>query len=210
MLGTMSIILSLEGNFYGAAVAILVAMVFDGMDGWIAKMMNATSTFGEKLDSLADVVSFGLAPAMMLYGSVFRELGVFGGVFAVLLPISGAIRLALFNPKLSAGYFIGLPITATGGIIAALVVSGVYFPLAVWSIVVLVLTTLMVSHVRYPDIKRINLRYSRLWEILTCIGLVSAAAFINPRHLFFWPFTVYIVYGFKNWALARVRVKETN
>ena len=206
----MSIILSTEGNYWGAAVAILVAMIFDGLDGWMAKILHAVSTFGEKLDSRADIVSFGIAPAMILYGIGLKDIPNFGWVVVIIFPIAGAIRLGLFNSRLSTDYFIGLPITSAGGITAALVVSGVDLPIAVWVIVMVLLTTLMVSRVRYPDIKRLNVRYARIWEIILLIVAVTAVALINPRHLLFLPFIIYILYGFKNWALSKVRTKGQN
>jgi len=206
----MSIILSTEGNYWGAAVAVLVAMLFDGLDGWIAKILHATSTFGEKLDSLADIVSFGMAPAMILYGIGLKDIPDFGWAVVILFPLAGAIRLALFNSRLDTGYFIGLPITSAGGITAALVVSGVDLPIAGWVIVAVLLTTLMVSRVRYPDLKRFNVRYARIWEIILLILAITAVALINPKHLLFLPFIIYILYGFKNWALAKVRARGQN
>ena len=104
MLGVVSIILSMEGNFCGAAVAVLVAMLFDGLDGRIARILHATSDFGRELDSLADIVSFGMAPAVILYGIGLKDLGVLGWLMIILFTTAGAVRLALFNVRPATGY----------------------------------------------------------------------------------------------------------
>ena len=204
MMGTMSIILSMEGNYYRAAVAVLVAMLFDGLDGWLAKILHTTSDFGAKLDSLADIVSFGIAPAVILYGIVLNDLGILGWIVVILFITAGAIRLALFNFKATPSYFVGLPITAAGGITAALVISGVDIPVWGWSIILILLATLMVSRVRYPDIKRLPAGGSIPWEISLFIGAGIAVALVNPKHLIFLPFLIYLVYGIIKWSLSKV------
>ena len=202
----MAIILSVEGSFYGAAVAVVVAILFDGLDGWVARILHATSDFGGKLDSLADIVSFGIAPAVILYGIGLKDLGILGSLVAILFPIAGAVRLALFKVGLVTGYFVGLPITAAGGIAVSLVISRVDF--AAWGLasVVILLATLMVSQVRYPDIKRLNVRDIRLWKILLFIGVAIAVTLVDPRHLIFLPSIIYILYGIKDWVLSKVRI----
>ena len=198
----------MEGNFYGAAVAVVVAIIFDGLDGWTARILHATSDFGGKLDSLADVVSFGMAPALILYGVGLKDLGILGWLVAILFPIAGAIRLALFKIGSATGHFVGLPITAAGGMAASLVISRVDFPALGLAIVVIILATLMVSRVHYPDMKRLNVRDTRLWKILLFIGLAIAVTLVNPKQLIFLPCTIYILYGFKGWIFSKVRIMK--
>ena len=206
----MAIILSMEGNFYGAAVAVVVAILFDGLDGWIARILHATSDFGGKLDSLADIVSFGIAPAVILYGTGLNDLGTLGWLVAILFPIAGAVRLALFKAGSVTGYFVGLPITAAGGIAVSLVISRVDFTAWGLAIVVSLLAISMVSRVHYPDLKRLNVRDIRLWKILLFIGVATGAAIavalVDPRLLFFLPSAIYILYGIKDWVLSKVRI----
>ena len=200
----------MEGNFYGAAVAVVVALLFDGLDGWIARILHATSEFGGKLDSLADVVSFGIAPAVILYGVGLKDIGILGWLVAILFPIAGAVRLALFKAGSATGYFVGLPITAAGGIAVSLVISRVDF--AAWglAIVVILLATLMVSQVRYLNMRHLNFRAIRRWKILLFIGVVIGVAIavtlVDPRHLIFLPSIIYILYGIKDWVLSKVRI----
>jgi len=194
----------LEGSFYGAAIAVLVAILFDGLDGWIARRLHATSDFGGKLDSLADIVSFGVAPAVILYNVGLKELGILGWLVVILFLIAGVVRLALFKPGLATGYFVGLPITAAGGAAASLVISRVDFPAWGLAIVVIPLAALMVSRIHYPDMKRLNVRDIKLWKVLLVIGIAIAVTLVDLRYLIFLPSAIYILYGLKNWGLSKV------
>lgn len=200
----MAIILSMEGNFYGAAIAVMVALLFDGLDGWIARRLHTTSDFGGKLDSLADIVSFGIAPAVILYGIGLKELGILGWLVVILFLIAGAVRLALFKPGSATGYFVGLPITAAGGAAVSLVISRVDFTAWGLATVLIPLATLMVSRVRYPDMKRLNVRDIKLWKILLLIGIAIAVTLVDLKYLIFLPFVIYILYGIKGWVLSKV------
>ena len=211
VVGVTAIILSMEGSFYGAAVAVVVAMLFDGLDGWIARRLHTSSDFGGKLDSLADIISFGIAPAVILYGIGLKDLGILGWLAAILFPIAGAVRLARFKAISVNGYFEGLPITAAGGIAVSLVISRVDF--AAWSlaIVVILLAILMVSRVRYPHLMRLNVRNIRIWKILLFIGVITIGIVITVtladlRHLIFLPSIIYILYGIKDWVFSKTRI----
>ena len=129
---------------------------------------------------------------------------------AILFPIAGAVRLALFKAGAVPGYFVGLPTTAAGGLAAAMVISRVDFPASGWAIVMILLATLMVSRVRYPDMKRLNARDIRRWKILlfigVAIGVVIAVTLVNPRYLLPLPAIIYILYGIKDWVLSKVRI----
>ena len=208
MLGVVSIILSMEGNFCGAAVAVLVAMLFDGLDGRIARILHATSDFGRELDSLADIVSFGMAPAVILYGIGLKDLGVLGWLMIILFTTAGAVRLALFNVRPATGYYVGLPITTAGGMVASLVISRVDLPASGWVIVVILLATLMASRVRYPEMKHLTVRGIGLWKISLFIVVAIAATLANLRQAILLPFIIYILYGIKDWALSKLRIMK--
>lgn len=115
LLGYMAIIFATKGNFENSVNLCLVAGILDLLDGRIARMTGTSSEFGKELDSLADFLSFGIAPALILYYWGFSELGKFGWLFVFLLPVAGAIRLARFNIQtqiVDKHFFVGLPIPA--------------------------------------------------------------------------------------------------
>lgn len=120
--GFLSIIMVHEGNFVNGAWLIVIAGMFDAMDGFMARLTNSTSEFGMELDSVSDVVSFAAAPGFFLYNFAFHELGIIGILLSALAPLCGAIRLARFNveSKISEiNYFRGLPTPAFAIMISA-------------------------------------------------------------------------------------------
>ncbi|HUG42896.1 MAG TPA: CDP-diacylglycerol--serine O-phosphatidyltransferase, partial [Acidobacteriota bacterium] len=120
--GFFSIIATLNGNYGHAAIAIGVAVVLDGIDGRVARMANASSDFGLQLDSLADVISFGVAPAVLIYSWGLADLGNFARLSAFVFLVCGTMRLARFNANVQdLKHFAGLPIPAGAGVIAAMV-----------------------------------------------------------------------------------------
>lgn len=180
--------------FDSAAKAIGYAVVFDGLDGRIARLTNATSDFGREFDSLADVVTFGIAPAFLAFawgvrpiedviGShLVQHLRDAGWVVTFAFVICGAARLARFNiqtgrPAGDRRYFVGLPIPAGAGVIAA-VVHLIKYPVnewgyaIVWLGIVGGLAFLMVSRVRYYSFKTLDLRRPRSYMLIILIGLV--------------------------------------
>ncbi|EAX47237.1 CDP-diacylglycerol--serine O-phosphatidyltransferase [Thermosinus carboxydivorans Nor1] len=148
--GLLAIMLAFTGNWTLAAALILGAALFDNLDGRVARRLNATSEFGKELDSLADLVSFGVAPATIDYMLNFSLLGWSGYLLAALFPICGALRLARFNSMNVRGYFVGLPITVAGPVLAGTALFGDFLPVAVQALVLLVLSGLMVSTLRVP------------------------------------------------------------
>lgn len=183
--------------FDNAAKAIGWAIVFDGLDGRIARLTNSTSNFGREFDSLADVITFGLAPGVLAYSWGVRpaidasqiplthHLRAVGWMIGFAYLICGAARLARFNidsakPGIDRRYFVGLPIPAAAGVIAA-VVHWEKDPLTSWPfavvalLVVLGLAFLMVSRVRYYSFKSVDLRRRRPYVTTIFIGLVILA-----------------------------------
>ncbi len=181
-------------SFDHAAVAIGGAIVFDGLDGRIARLTNATSNFGREFDSLADVIAFGLAPGLLIYAwgvrpvieasqvSWTNHLRAVGWIVTFAYLICGAARLARFNidsvkPGVDRRYFVGLPIPAAAGVIAAVVHWEkdplTFWPFAlVWLLAVLGLAFLMVSRVRYYSFKALDLRRRRPYVTIIFIGLI--------------------------------------
>src|SRR5690554_4735192 len=129
--GFLSISFAAAGSYKNAAILILIGMMLDSMDGRLARMLDADSTLGKELDSLADIVTFGVAPSFLVYYTYFYQFDLWGIIVAGLFPLFGAYRLARFNitpSKVSMDYFVGVPITAAGGILAILTLFGDLIP----------------------------------------------------------------------------------
>jgi len=164
--GFAAVLAALHDRFWLAGWLIVFAAVCDGLDGRIARLTNATSEFGKEYDSLADVVSFGMAPALLVYQWSLRSLGRWGWFVAFLFLVAGTVRLARFNLNVHAidrRFFMGLPIPAGAG---ALIVLCLVNPepvldrpwvFAVWGYV-LTVSLLMVSTLPYRSFKTVNLR----------------------------------------------------
>lgn len=175
--GFLSIGFAAYGQYKNAAILILISMMLDSMDGRLARMLKADSSLGKQLDSLADIVSFGVAPSFLVYYTYFYQFEMLGLVVAGLFPLFGAYRLARFNittSKASARYFIGVPITAAGGILALLTLFGGELPDIITTVVYTALCFLMVSRVRIPSLKEVPLpKYGTIVTIfLGCLLIV--------------------------------------
>lgn len=179
--GFYALIATLNGNFENAAIAIGIAVVLDGLDGRVARMANVTSDFGVQLDSLADIISFGIAPAILIYSWGLAELGRFASFSAFVFLICGAMRLARFNIQLSdLKHFAGLPIPAGAGFVAATVhlfETPPQSPLFKFSLVGItyLIAFLMISTVRYPSLKQLNLKRGKSHLNVLILALLVAA-----------------------------------
>ncbi len=166
--GFLSIISSSEGKFISAAWFIIAAAIFDMLDGTLARLTNSSSELGVELDSLSDIVSFGAAPAFLIYSSYLFQYETWGIIISSLLMIAGGFRLARFNVQLvgfDKQYFVGLPIPSSGITIAAFIIayynnnSGYSSPYSYFIIpLVVILSFMMVSRVRYDTIPKFSLR----------------------------------------------------
>lgn len=143
-LGIISIMLAFHDDYNLAALMIIIAMLLDGLDGRVARALNAQSEFGKELDSLSDVISFGVAPAFIMYAVAFTDSNpVLACIVTAIFPICGALRLARFNVKDGIpGYFIGLPIPAAGGVACTLAlfhesIPAAYLMIAMYFIILL-------------------------------------------------------------------------
>ncbi len=152
LLGVVSLVFTMDGEFVIAASMILLAMILDGMDGRLARRLDAASPFGKELDSLADLVSFGVAPAILVYAYKMKSLEVVGLIVCISFALCGAVRLARFNILNISTYFIGVPITAAGSLVALLVLVGnrTPVPLMVYPVIMSLLAVLMVSNIKIP------------------------------------------------------------
>jgi len=205
--GFYSIISSINGDFTAAAWAILVAGIFDLLDGKIARATNTTSKFGVEYDSLADLISFGLAPGLMLYLWALKPMDILGRtawLAAFLFMACGALRLARFNTNVgttSSDYFTGLPIPTAAGMNAAIVLictrlnfSGTALNILVL-IMLYVLSFLMVSTIKYNSFKKAELFTRMNFNILVAVILVIIFVAAEPEIALFSIGIAYILSG---------------
>jgi CDP-diacylglycerol--serine O-phosphatidyltransferase len=166
--GFYSIVAAMNEHFELAAIAIFVAMVLDGMDGRIARLTNTTSEFGMQYDSLSDMVSFGLAPALIMYQWALSDIGKLGWLAAFVYTAAAALRLARFNTQATSidkRYFQGLPSPATAAVLAGMIWFGTSYGLTDGTTVLifcfpttLLVGILMVSNIRYHSFKQLDLK----------------------------------------------------
>lgn len=183
---------SAQGDYKNAAILILIGMMLDSMDGRVARMLRVESELGKELDSLADIVTFGVAPAMIAYYSYFSIFGVVGMAVAGLFPVFGAYRLARFNinaVKSSLHYFAGVPITAGGGILTLLTLFHGRMPGIIFTIAFLVICVLMVSTIKIPSLKEVPLpKYGII--ITAFLGYAIYIVFRKEHQRF--PYFIYV------------------
>ncbi|OYV98372.1 MAG: CDP-diacylglycerol--serine O-phosphatidyltransferase [Acidobacteria bacterium 37-65-4] len=200
--GFFSVVSSLDGHFVQASVAIIVAGVFDNLDGRIARATRSTSRFGVEYDSLADLVSFGMAPALLAFLWALRPFGRLGWLAAFLFVACGALRLARFNTQVGqtdGSRFTGLPIPAAAGMAATLVLfhGRLGHPMPVHPLAVLVLlyalSYLMVSSIPYHSFKKKVEHRSFNSLVLTLLVLIFIAA--EPDVALFMVAVTYMVSG---------------
>ena len=208
--GFFAIVQAMNGRFEVAAVAIFIAMVFDGLDGRVARLTRTQSDFGAEYDSLSDMVSFGAAPALVVYVWALKDLGKLGWIAAFIYCASAALRLARFNTNIEVvdkRYFQGLPSPA-----AAALVAGLVWVLidnnwtgdeAAWYACVLTIFAgiTMVSNFRYYSGKDINLRKSVPFMMVAAIALGFALVSSYPPGVLFALFLAYALSGYVLTAL---------
>lgn len=196
---------SMHGRFETAAKYIFVAMILDGMDGRVARLTNTQSAFGEQLDSLADMVSFGVAPALIVYNWQLHQFGKLGYAIAFIYCACAALRLALFNTligKVDKRWFIGIPSPTAAALIMGLVWLGKRHPNLFdhGSLFVLLMTLFaglsMVAQIRFWSFKEFTGR--RRVPIFTMIGLILILALLalEPAGMLFGFFFVYSLSGY--------------
>ncbi|SHF09171.1 CDP-diacylglycerol---serine O-phosphatidyltransferase [Seinonella peptonophila] len=201
-LGIIAIILAFRSEWQFAAIMVIIGMLLDGLDGRVARMLKTESEFGKELDSLSDVITFGVAPAIIMYVSVFQYGGPEQWFLTAIFPICGALRLARFNVQESEpGFFTGLPITAAGGILATVALYNDYMGSDYLLMsAVLLLSYLMVSQIKYPAFKKVG--FPKIFYVVIPLYLLAlaGAAFFYPQELpklIFIPLVIYALYGIK-------------
>lgn len=200
-LGVISILLAFSNNAGMATLLVFVAILLDGADGWVARKWHVQSEFGKVLDSLSDIITFGAAPAFILYEAAFHELSpVLGWGITILFPVCGALRLARFSVVNGIKhYFVGLPIPAAGGMLALLSFFKDDYPVVVLLAASLLLALLMVSSVRYPRIQNFSLSRRTIGFVLLIMLILAGGGFLFEKQVYellFAPLFMYVAYGF--------------
>ena len=206
--GFYSIISSINGDFTIAAISILIAMMWDTLDGRVARLTNTQSAFGAEYDSLADLVSFGLAPALLVYQWTLYELGRFGWLAAFVYLACAALRLARVNTQVGTAdkrYFQGLPSPAAAGVIASMIWLKIWtfasFDSDVISMgyylgagITILCGLLMVSNVRYYSFKEFDSKKAS-FRFLLIVILSLIILVYKPNIILFTGFFVYLLSG---------------
>jgi CDP-diacylglycerol---serine O-phosphatidyltransferase len=213
--GFYSISFSLKGNFYMAAVLILIAGIIDGLDGRVARATNSTSAFGKEYDSLSDLVAFGVSPAILALLWQVNQYGRLGFIAAFLFVACGALRLARFNTDVSGDNrtFTGLPIPVAAGAVASVaLLSDVVGDIPSLAVLfgMYVLSFLMVSTIKYPSFKHVSYIKAHPFQLLVAGLLLLAVVAYKPEVMLFALAMVFIVGGpiLNAIAQARVRARE--
>jgi CDP-diacylglycerol--serine O-phosphatidyltransferase len=212
--GYACVVYSTQGDFDTAALLIGIAMVLDTLDGFVARLTNSSSAFGVELDSLADVVSFGLAPAILAFTWGLRPLERLGWAVGFVYVTAAAMRLARFNIQTAAStdkrHFVGLPSPAAAAVIASTVYlfpSGLHERETALPALALVLVPalLMVSTVRFRSVKAIDVGWRRSYLALFIVAVALALIASHPRIALVAASYTYVVTALVVWAYTRVR-----
>jgi CDP-diacylglycerol--serine O-phosphatidyltransferase len=217
--GFYAIAAAIGGQFEHAAMAIFVAMIMDGIDGRVARMTQTESDFGAEYDSMADMVSFGVAPALVVHQWALTSLGNIGWFAAFVYTAGAALRLARFNTQLGIAdkrYFQGLASPASAALLAGLVWMGTDLG---WEgtdkrVIAFLLTffagVLMVSNIRYHSFKKIDLRGKVPFIVMVAMMLLFAVIYLHPPIVLFSGFLLYAASGLvlTLWQLQRRRAER--
>jgi len=209
--GFYAVVAAMSGFFEKASVAIFIAMILDGIDGRVARLTNSQSEFGAEYDSLSDMVSFGLAPALVVYEWALHSLidagwywGKLGWLAAFIYAATAAMRLARFNTQIGVAdkrYFQGLPSPSAAAVLAGMV--WVCFDMgikgedvAIPAMIITVLTgLLMISNILYYSFKEVNFRDRVPYFSLLIIILLLVLATIDTPKVLFGSFLIYVLSG---------------
>ena len=202
--GFYSIVSAMDNRFEAASIAIFIAMLLDGIDGRVARLTNTQSDFGAEYDSLADMVSFGVAPALVMYEWALLSMGKIGWLAAFIYTAGAALRLARFNTQLATAdknYFQGLPSPSAAAIVAGMVWVGETHlgqdqAISMAAVVVTIWAgVLMVSNFRYYSFKGINWKGKVPFMALLLFVLIIVTVSTNPPLMLFAGFLIYSVSG---------------
>ena len=212
--GFFAIIKAMTNQYEIAAWAIFVAMILDALDGRIARLTNTQSEFGAQYDSLSDMVSFGAAPALVMYEWSLRGLGKFGWIAAFVYCAGAALRLARFNTNIEVvdkRFFQGLPSPAAAGILAGFILlmtelerGGLEAPWISWALTLFAGLT-MVTNVPYYSFKDVNFRKSVPFIVVFLIALALAIIAIDPHGVIF---PIFLIYGLSGYLVFAWRMAK--
>jgi len=228
--GFYAVVSSMNAHFENAAIAIFIAMIFDGLDGRVARMTNTQSEFGAEYDSMADMVSFGIAPGIVAYNWALSSYGKFGWLAAFVFVACAALRLARFNTQIESAdkrYFQGLASPAAAALLASLVWVGVEYNIdgqdygVLIGIVTIISALLMVSNFKYNSFKEVDWKGKVNFIVVLLIVLAFVIVASSPENVLLIIFTLYACSGpfttirsVKKLKLEHVvgdnKVKETN
>ncbi|MBI2313307.1 MAG: CDP-diacylglycerol--serine O-phosphatidyltransferase [Betaproteobacteria bacterium] len=208
--GFYAIVQAMNGRFEHSAVAIFVAMVLDGLDGRVARLTHTQSAFGAEYDSLSDMVSFGAAPALVMYEWALKGMGKLGWIAAFVYCVGAALRLARFNTNIDVvdkRFFQGLPSPAAAALVAGMVwvmldygVKGPDVRWFAWGLTLFAGLT-MVSNLRFYSGKDINLRKSVPFAVVLLLVLFFVLISTDPPTVLFGLFVLYGLSGYVLWVL---------
>ncbi len=214
--GFYAIVQAMQGQFELAAIAIFIAMVLDGLDGRVARLTRTQSAFGAEFDSLSDMVSFGVAPALVIYAWALKDMGRMGWVAAFIYCAGAALRLARFNTTLEVmdkRYFQGLPSPSAAALVAGFVwlmldlnITG-HEVMYIAAGVTIFAGITMVTNVRFYSFKDINLRKSVPFIVIAAVVLGFALISTYPPGVLFG---LFVVYGLSGYVLSALRLTSGN
>ncbi|MGB2739370.1 MAG: CDP-diacylglycerol--serine O-phosphatidyltransferase [Cognaticolwellia sp.] len=202
--GFYAVVSSMNGHFISAAVAIFIAMIFDGLDGRVARMTNTQSEFGAEYDSMADMLSFGIAPGIVAYNWALSSFGKFGWLAAFIYVACAALRLARFNTQVGVAdkrYFQGLASPAAAGVIASLIWVGSEYKIdgqeygLIIGIITIILGLLMVSNFRYNSFKEVDWKGKVNFVVVLLIVLAFVVVASSPENILLIIFGLYACSG---------------
>jgi CDP-diacylglycerol--serine O-phosphatidyltransferase len=207
--GFYSIVASINGDYTLAAISIMVAMLWDALDGRVARLTNTQSAFGAEYDSLSDLVSFGVAPALLVYEWSLSDLGRIGWLAAFIYLTCAALRLARFNIQVGTAdkrYFQGLPSPAAAGVIASMIWlkfwNFEYFDIGFVSLsyyigiaITIICGLLMVSNVRYYSFKEFETKKKASFRFLLLSVMSLILLLYKPNIVLFTGFFIYLLSG---------------
>lgn len=204
--GFLSIINASQGKYIYSAWLIIVAAIFDALDGMVARLTNSSSALGVELDSLSDLVSFGAAPAFLIYSTYLNQFGVWGIISSSLLMIAGGFRLARFNVQLigfDKTFFRGLPIPSSALTVVTFILTfyekgiGFQSPQDKFIIpMVLILSFLMVSRIKYDTLPKLTFSGLKEKPYIFALLILGAAAFVaTSGKALFYIFVLFILFG---------------
>jgi CDP-diacylglycerol--serine O-phosphatidyltransferase len=212
--GFYAIVMAMNGRFEHAAAAIFVAMLLDGLDGRVARLTRTQSAFGAEYDSLSDMVSFGVAPALVMYAFALKGLGKLGWIAAFIYCAGTALRLARFNTLLDVQdkrWFQGLPSPAAASLVAGVIwvavdnrFAGHDLSWLAWGVTVFAGVS-MVSNLRFYSGKDINLRRSVPFIVVILMALAMALVALDPPIVLFLIFLAYGLSGYACWLWVKLR-----